>query len=635
MVAAMGFSAAAVNSNGELYRWGNAMNTLPAQSSPARVGTASNWVYVSVATNNIFAINSAGELWALGANGNGQLGSGNTFAQDQLLRVGDRSDWVSVSAAGSTANNNSVLGITENGWLWGWGSNDRGRTGLGVTAGNTLSPTRIGTASNWLDARTINNTFVGAAVNSEGHLYTWGATGAVRGCGGVAGDILTPRRVGTAANWIQLSGGNNHLIAVNTSRELYAWGANGSGQLGLGDSADRNAPTFVMETFGVGTLSRGGGTRTLMLLRSEIEPGTLPITKEIDTPAGTTIPQSRFYFDIRQVTEGTSGNFVLADPVNVDPSTVYVDFETGDHHQAMIVNALEDKTFNYSGDFFFVVTEIPDTNELVLADNETMFYSDQVFIVQVRVANDELDGIVPSQVHIFAATPAAGTDTWTRSSNEKLDELVFTNTFIRNMGDADYPALRISKVVEGTNANLTLPFNFAASLNLPTQMPVGDLPANITATVVNSTTGNPVVPPQTVTFVQGSGADNRNYTANFSLLDNRSLVFETLPAGTTHLVTETQNPEYAGSLLILSGGNVVFEDDFVQGANVSGGVRIVADTGENGAHFTNIHSAPPATGLFVNSIPFAAIALAVVTLVAVVLALRVRRRIERLPVSLP
>jgi len=153
----------AITREGRIYSWGSNDNGelglgLPMveasrRSSPQRMGTATNWVQVSPNNSSSAAINSAGELWIWGSNRQGQVGvgtSGNDFNTPQ--RVGTATNWAYVSMG-----NQHTTAITDEGQLFVWGSNGHGRLGLPDvpavlgSAGFVTTPTRLGTGSNWLD----------------------------------------------------------------------------------------------------------------------------------------------------------------------------------------------------------------------------------------------------------------------------------------------------------------------------------------------------------------------------------------------------------------------------------------------------------------------------------------------------
>ncbi|MCA8836778.1 MAG: putative Ig domain-containing protein, partial [Proteobacteria bacterium] len=114
-------------------------------------------------------------------------------------------------------------------YCWGLGSN--GRLGLGNTNLQT-TPTKVGTTANWSQVSAgLNHT---CAVNTDGELYCWG--NGSQGRLGLSETIsrTIPTQVGTASNRSQVSAGLSHTCAVNTDGELYCWGDGDNGRLGLG-----------------------------------------------------------------------------------------------------------------------------------------------------------------------------------------------------------------------------------------------------------------------------------------------------------------------------------------------------------------------------------------------------------------
>jgi alpha-tubulin suppressor-like RCC1 family protein len=80
-----------------------------------------------------------------------------------------------------------------------------------------------------------------------GTLWAWGANGYYGQLGlGDTKDRNTPSQVGTETDWSAIAGGENHTLALKANRTLWAWGGNYYGQLGLGDTwIDRTTPTQV------------------------------------------------------------------------------------------------------------------------------------------------------------------------------------------------------------------------------------------------------------------------------------------------------------------------------------------------------------------------------------------------------
>ncbi|MCL2870416.1 MAG: hypothetical protein FWE26_02120, partial [Coriobacteriia bacterium] len=278
-VSARSSNVVALNSEGRIFQ-GTALTP---------VGTDSNWVSVIGGNQHGFAINEHGELFSWGSNTD-LLGRGATseFPANLPGRVGERSDWVSVAAGASM-----IVGVTEDGTLYSWGT--PANIGRDTDTVPNNRPGKVGDATNWISAMTTNGST--AAINEDGELWTWGAGAELGRSPSVANPAHRPGKVlGTADNWVSLHGGNAHFLAFNESSELWGWGSNGSGQLGLGDTSARAVPTLVLQTYGFSSASRGGGSTSIMLLRTTPAEGESLLTKSLQMPEGTPIPSLDFEF---------------------------------------------------------------------------------------------------------------------------------------------------------------------------------------------------------------------------------------------------------------------------------------------------------------------------------------------------
>jgi alpha-tubulin suppressor-like RCC1 family protein len=213
--------------------WGNT-------NTPTQVGTDTNWQSVSSGAAHTCATKTTGTLWCWGSNTNGQTGlgtaSGATLTPTQ---VGTDTNWQS-----GDAGLYHTCATKTTGTLWCWGQNANGRTGLNTTTGNTLSPTQVGAANNWQAITAgANHT---CATKTDGTISCWGEnTGGRTGLGITTGDTLSPTQVGTDTNWQTVSAGTQHTCARKTTGTLWCWGANGSGELGDGTTTGRTTPTQV------------------------------------------------------------------------------------------------------------------------------------------------------------------------------------------------------------------------------------------------------------------------------------------------------------------------------------------------------------------------------------------------------
>ena len=234
----------AINSKGELFACGDNLYgglgigeaTEIAHSTPLKVGTATNWTAVSAGYYFSLALNSKGELYAWGLNSSGQLGfSTGSIAVPTPTRVGTGTNWVAISAG-----TNHALALTSQGQLFAWGDNRYGQVGDGSTT-NNYTPKQVSTVSNWT---TISAGGCSSyAINSAGFLFAWGDNRFGQLGDGSTTNSMTPKRIGsTAINWVDVSGGMNHVLALTSQGEIYAWGDNFNGQLGDGTSIDSFTP---------------------------------------------------------------------------------------------------------------------------------------------------------------------------------------------------------------------------------------------------------------------------------------------------------------------------------------------------------------------------------------------------------
>ncbi len=83
------------------------------------------------------------------------------------------------------------------------------------------------------------------AIAPDGSLWAWGAnTTGQLGLGDTV-DRNTPTQVGSDTDWAQASEGRDHACAVKSGGELFCWGDGADGGTGLGSPADTTVPTRV------------------------------------------------------------------------------------------------------------------------------------------------------------------------------------------------------------------------------------------------------------------------------------------------------------------------------------------------------------------------------------------------------
>lgn len=178
-----------------------------------------------------------GAVYCWGANGNGQLGTGNTMQSSTPLPVG-LSD-VRQMAVGGT----HTCAVTNKNQLYCWGNNDLGQIGKVDSVPQETLPTFL-----------LND--VEDVALGEGHtcarretltVNCWGAN-----TSGQVGNNSTDTVYGASpifglAGAASLGLGAAHSCALFEDGTLKCWGEGEDGQLGLGTTADVSTPTYLMK----------------------------------------------------------------------------------------------------------------------------------------------------------------------------------------------------------------------------------------------------------------------------------------------------------------------------------------------------------------------------------------------------
>lgn len=202
---------------------------------------------------------AGGTLWTWGKNDLGQLGLGDTTDRTSPVQVGTDTDWDTYSCG-----TNTMAAIKIDGTLWTWGDNTNGQLGLGDTTARNV-PTQVGSDTNWAVVAASPNNML--ALKTDGTIWSWGANSLGSLGLGIGGFptfpsfFNTPQQIGTDTDWIYISCYGPSSGAIKSDTSLYTWGFNGTGQLALGDTTARLAPTIVGS--GYDKVSMGGSTFAL------------------------------------------------------------------------------------------------------------------------------------------------------------------------------------------------------------------------------------------------------------------------------------------------------------------------------------------------------------------------------------
>jgi len=229
-----------VKTDGTLWAWGeNAYGklgngtTTPNISTPTQVGTATNWVMVAVAGQNAAAINSDGEIFVWGDGSSGGLGDGltaNSYTPKKVTGPWGTAVQVALSGYGAVG----ILAAPPVApptppapkALYTWGENTSGEAGVGTLV-DVLSPTQI--TGSWRDLSMGSEHSL--AVRADGTLWAWGENFSSQ-CGQSGVDRFpSPVQVGTDTDWAKVAAGNGYSIALKANGAMYGFGSTSNGNM--------------------------------------------------------------------------------------------------------------------------------------------------------------------------------------------------------------------------------------------------------------------------------------------------------------------------------------------------------------------------------------------------------------------
>ncbi|ERN08779.1 ultraviolet-B receptor UVR8 [Amborella trichopoda] len=199
---------------------------------------------ITCGDSHCLAVTAQGEVQSWGRNQNGQLGLGHT--EDSLVPQRIQAfQGVPVKMVAAGAEHTAA--VTEDGELFGWGWGRYGNLGLG-DRNDRLFPEKVAA----IDGQKMSMVACGwrhtIVVSSIGKLYTYGWSKYGQLGHGDYEDHLIPHQLRALSNdyITQISGGWRHTMALTSDGMLYGWGWNKFGQLGVGDNADHCSPKQVI-----------------------------------------------------------------------------------------------------------------------------------------------------------------------------------------------------------------------------------------------------------------------------------------------------------------------------------------------------------------------------------------------------
>jgi alpha-tubulin suppressor-like RCC1 family protein len=182
-----------------------------------------------------------GTMLCWGSNVFGQLGTGDSVSRSKPLEVTALAGRVARLATGA----NHTCAQTPEGELWCWGDNRYGQLGLGDRA-NRSSPAKLPGA---LDAS--SKVFAGGghscAIHADGSFWCWGDNRSGQLGVGDTDPRLAPTQVTTLGNGVAAAyTGGAHTCVLKTDASVWCWGNNQYGQLGVDVGPQTSLPVRVI-----------------------------------------------------------------------------------------------------------------------------------------------------------------------------------------------------------------------------------------------------------------------------------------------------------------------------------------------------------------------------------------------------
>ncbi|ONI14366.1 hypothetical protein PRUPE_4G277200 [Prunus persica] len=198
---------------------------------------------IACGDSHCLAVTMEGEVQSWGRNQNGQLGLGTT--EDSLVPQKIQAfQGISVKMVAAGAEHTAA--VTEDGSLYGWGWGRYGNLGLG-DRNDRLVPEKVSMVNSEKMVMVACGWRHTISVSSLGRLYTYGWSKYGQLGHGDFEDHLVPHKLEALSNNFicETAGGWRHTMALTSDGKLYGWGWNKFGQVGVGDNIDHCSPVQV------------------------------------------------------------------------------------------------------------------------------------------------------------------------------------------------------------------------------------------------------------------------------------------------------------------------------------------------------------------------------------------------------
>lgn len=236
----------AIRASGTVWCWGdNSWGNLgigPVAKAPVPQKVELPRAAIAIATGKVdarthtCALLEGGAVECWGANGNGQLGTGDNLASASPLPVVDLPETIRIAVGGV-----HTCAVSKAHQIRCWGGNGFGQLGLGMGISDKSAPVLV--------TNNVADVALGGAHScallQNAAVACWGANPFGQVGNGSTMTAYAPANVSALIGVTSLALGSGHTCALVADGSVKCWGAGEKGQLGAGGGADTTVPQLV------------------------------------------------------------------------------------------------------------------------------------------------------------------------------------------------------------------------------------------------------------------------------------------------------------------------------------------------------------------------------------------------------
>lgn len=180
---------------------------------------------VESSTNTFFAIKEDNSLWSWAKDSyfSSNMGNGTGVTNTFPNKILTNNTWIKIFSGA-----NKVYAVSANNELWAWGTNVAGSLGNGKKDGlQVYIPEKITANNEW-----VNMSFGSShslALKADGSLWGWGANKyGELGNSSLGDTVITPSRIDNSTDWASIASNTRSNFALKKNGTLWFWGEKSS-----------------------------------------------------------------------------------------------------------------------------------------------------------------------------------------------------------------------------------------------------------------------------------------------------------------------------------------------------------------------------------------------------------------------